>query len=335
MRVEWEGAGLSRSRVLVLVKTPFQVLAATELADEEGWVERATLILMPSSAPYVTLEQMALMTQHLPWRRVVRAPQLTSSVTRRARRLIRAAVEIVRHAGVELLVVGDMSTSFAPYLATLRPARIVLVDDGMKSLRADDVADEFSCSVHRSWLRRTVFARGDVFRDPTRHETYSVVSDATDGSTRTNRQHWLRDRLRGLLSEDETWIVGQPLVEIGVMTDPDYVSVLRAAVAHDDTMLHYFPHRLEDSRRIAERAAALGGEVARRAGPFEWEPVIRGNLPTRVIGVSSTALLSMRNALPSDVRVEVASLEGVPLLESRYAASVLAGQRFLKQRLAP
>ena len=121
----------------------------------------------------------------------------------------------------------------------------------------------------------------------------------------TNKKYWtifdtnnknnfdfinLRKKLNSynLFKSERSFFIGQPLSELGLISEEKYLSVLDAC--SKDNELVYFPHRRESREKLSK----LDVNVHFSEAPLELELLLMGELPISVIGFYSTALYTLK-----------------------------------------
>jgi hypothetical protein len=294
----------------VAVNSPFQALMATELAHREGWQDHAVLALVQAVGPVcpdpeVSLRQMAFVARRFPWRDVMEIP-FPTNVLARLRRSLKMASQIAQHRSVDALVIGTIHRRFESYLGLMPTRRLVVLDDGMAALRRVELINLIGDENHKLFFRRNKRRGRNLVELMHRAEYFSMVRTSPSHTIIENNLAWLKAQVRSLPMSNETWLVGQPLVEQGTIQESAYLEAFQArSRATFDVVVKYFPHHREDHGAAEIRAAELNAKVVARNAPLELEPLLAQSIPRRVVGIYSTALISLREVLPPSCRVEL------------------------------
>lgn len=230
-----------------------------------------------------------------------------------------------------LVLFGSLSADWQRHAAACSNTRLppTLVADGIGEVEAVG-----SLRSRRGQIRRDVSVakrlRASVlgeqaFRDG-RLVWFTAYADSPDysaaGIRRTaNDWHWLRSRFRDKPVSTESMIVGQPLVEIGMVSRRGYTQAV-AEVASRATAgsAIYIPHRREEISVVAEFAKEMGVSVALPDLPLELWLAAQPHVPAEVFGFSSSALIHVETLLSPRVRVARFVLEGQEVLPKYLAA---------------
>lgn len=325
---------------LFLVDSPFQVLVATEYAVAEDLLANAELILFPTvKGPLrfdanVPLAQMKHVASLAPWGSVTSMPTELGTVGRRMRRKLTVARQLFHHRSVDRLVVGDIQKSYDLYLAALRPRRVVLLDDGLRTLQFEQNARKFNAL--DPWpLRRRMLGGGFDFLDPnSAFEIFTFTKVPGELRATANTFAWTSALITHQDIVDEAWIVGQPVVEYGLMSEDRYVAALCGQCRTSDRLERkYFVHHRETYEAAASRAEALGATVQDRRYPVELEAVVGQRAPRLVVGLTSTALVTMRFLLPEECDVRAANLPEEDLVDVPIKGPFVLAQAYVGQEL--
>lgn len=317
MITSWYRGGRAKQPrgALVVVNSPFQALVATELATRQQWEERASLVLLQPLGIVCDdwaagLQQMRFVAQQFRWRDIVEvhAPQ---NVYRRRARSLQIGSQVLRSSTSNTLVIGTIHRRYEPFLSWTTAKRVVVLDDGMAALRYDEFTATYGrARQHRSRFQRLLRDRFD-FADPRcAVEFFSAIRTVSGSDIVVNDLRWIATKIEDLPIAGETWLVGQPLVEQETMTDAQYLAAFGISLGSGRSAsgVVYFPHPREDPEAATSRAAALGATIATRRAPLELEPLLRRGLPAAVVGIYSTALLSLRRVLPAACEVRMTPL---------------------------
>lgn len=195
------------------------------------------------------------------------------------------------------LFAGTLSSSWVRRIAGLLGVRkVVRLDDGSASipfvrkfrLKSDDAP--------RNDYLFTVFHRDDDEADIIRNDFNTLKRSAVSGST---------------IDDALVWLVGGAYAEARFLTLERELEIFRKLVAKSrSARIIYFPHRADRASKL-DLIAAMGVNIAPEGNTFERRLLDEKQLPSRICGIASTALI-MARILKPNITVCAVSLDPAP-----------------------
>jgi hypothetical protein len=107
-------------------------------------------------------------------------------------------------------------------------------------------------------------------------------------------------------TNDEIYIIGQPLVELNVISKNQYcIFIENILKINSGSKIKYFPHRLENTNYLKDIFKTYDVETFIMKSFFEIFLIKNKYLPKRIIGFYSTALISVAYSLPKSSKLEI------------------------------
>ncbi|GIH28002.1 hypothetical protein Aph01nite_63120 [Acrocarpospora phusangensis] len=229
-------------------------------------------------------------------------------------------------------------------LLTSPPRRVVLVDDGLATIRLLELLVArrplLRARAEPGLARRVLGAAAGLRLRGGRLTVFTAlpVPDALAEAVRERGAElvrhdfgWLRSQPGDVPPDERTVVLGTSLVRNGLIHRDAYVKWLAAI----DEPVAYYPHRREDPRDL-ERVRGIAGVTVYETG-VPAEMTLRGLRPgQRVLSLPSTAVTSLRILL----RARGVSIETVEVPDDWWTASAGPSLRshlqlFAHERVAP
>lgn len=276
---------LVKSKDLVLVETPFQLLCAYEYVRKNS-VNYALYIR--TSGVGINDQQMVAMVRELG---LVVSKELR---VRPGNKIdVLSALLIFLLSGFRFydkVIVGSFFSGFQKLISGLvQKKEIVLLDDGVATLLADKIiADQgVSCSAFSIFeLNKKNYVNFELNR-------FELISN--DYSCELNDDYC-------------SFFIGQKLVDIGAMDMAAYIRVLEFAVRESSgSVMHYIPHRAE-SRECLESVSKIAGvHMLKSDVAIEYFMLRNKWYPDKIYSVNSTALFTLASIFPKASTVAICS----------------------------
>jgi len=209
---------------------------------------------------------------------------------------------VARHGPFGRVVLGDLGHGMRLAAAATAPAEVVVVDDGLGGVV---VAEH----------RRKGVEGGAAFLEPPRvtfFSAFDVIGRPGDPVVFNDYRHF---RARIGRPVDESWVIGQPLVEGGMVTSETYTSMLGRML--DDGLpgsVVYIAHPNENETTARRSASTIGAAYRRLDRAVEFEALARR--PHHVVGACSSALPQIAQLLSTSVRVRSYAVDPAAVLRN-------------------
>lgn len=193
---------------------------------------------------------------------------------------------VARHGPFEAIYIADLTTAMRVAALLASPARVIVVDDGLAAPAR---------AAERQILPKDLL--GKVF-DPdtvTFFSAFGVTGRPRDDAV-DNDYRCLRAELQRYPSSKEGWIIGQPLIDNGMMSQADYAAAIKAIAATIENPV-YVRHPNETDAAASGGAGDLPMKGFRL--PLEIE-VLQGHpRPAVLTGFYSSALPQLAFVVPA------------------------------------
>jgi len=320
------------------IASPFQLWNAIEARSVFN-CEIDETVLVTAMTPGATQNnrQIETLADEVRWgeRESYMVPRLEQGVVsylKGVRALHRSVRRIISDGGqVKRCFVGNYGADYMLHGANaVAPEQVVLLDDGMSTLQIADARKQRS----RGGIRPLKTAAKEwLFRlelDQAESVTYFTVFEfPVPGSDELVRNRL--ERLRRIWGDGQAStcvgaFIGQPLIDIGVVSEPVYRRGLRRfGGMFDCEDILYFAHRRESAASLSH-VKELGWRVVRPALPVELHIARCGIRPQIIGGFCSSALWNFTTLVQQEVRIMALEIDDAELLQRRATIGRIYGQ---------
>lgn len=294
-----------------LASSPLQVLNAIEAYTHYDVPVSSRLLVVGSSSQYLGnhVDQVEAAIAFGSWGQIMRVPAARKLVW--TRRYITTIDRLKRvHSDIDSVYVGNYRSAVMNHaVSALRPNNTVLLDDGIMTI---GVSKERSVGSYLmpapGFLPRTTLLALGVRLSPIRalemFTAYDVHGGPNDSVVHCNFTY-LKSKLSSRRSNEGVILVGSPVVEDGVMTFNAYIRALRSIVSnYTNSPVTYFAHRRENSKGLEAISRAIDVVVERPQSCLELSLLEFDELPAKIVGLFSSALVTSSSLLANYVGVE-------------------------------
>ncbi|USV58831.1 hypothetical protein [Aeromonas encheleia] len=176
------------------------------------------------------------------------------------------------------IVVGNYDSKFIKFLLGRQQSKVLLVDDGAKSLSQQSRFSDKNNIDFFSMYELVAWDNQQVYRNK-----YQGLHSILDGSN--NKKN-----------ESQVLFLGAKLSEINFLTEDKYLNYIRQIQSHyalEGLILVYVPHRGESLEKLNAIRSSLGIEIQILDYPIELIGVYQENIPYKAASFYSTALFSL------------------------------------------
>lgn len=303
-----------------VVSTPMQYLNAREAAHSFGVENALLLILLENYEPF---HFEPLCCQHT-WSHVQyidcrpfspKDNRLFERPLHLARELssLRELNSIARACGpVQQLFLGNIGAPYQIHIAHFLPhERLIYVGDGMATIqlhqsRRDPTLVKQQALRHR--LRKRLLGMRTGHLSQVDFFTPYKLDEGTDRII-INDYSVLREKVQNGAITDSIWLLGQPFIELQLLSFQTYLDVLKSTHhyyrhKYPDLNIYYLPHPREElinTNRLANQSELT---LLESQGPVEWTLAKGDTRPHRIASFYSSAIENCRllfgNLLPVD-----------------------------------
>lgn len=255
----------------------------------------------------------------VPWAR-----QWTLDIRTRARSLarirhwrrFRAAVDeiAIEIGAVKRLFVGHLGLPICHIANVVRPEQVVVLDAGVVTPKVARLRGSppkygrLEVAIRHALLGLRTSPPPEV----TFFTAYDLCVERPDRVVQHGFEQ-LRAQRACDTNSNETWFIGQNVVEGGVMTAARYEAFVRHVASRVSSRVRYVPHPREEPARLAALASSIDIDVTRFDHPIELELLARP-WPAAIVGVCSSALHSAATICGGAVPVRALRVRGEDLL---------------------
>lgn len=285
------------SKSLFIVRSPLQFLNAIE-ARERFKCDETVLVLMFNKNPKNN-EQMRSLLITDDWCKTIEYDQQKFS---RLQRFSAQAnlVKSLKSNAYDYIFSGDFGTINQIILANVEADKIYLVDDGIATIAIHKKVSNKNYFRQQNLSRRMKFYRYCLFglayriKQPINFYTiYDIKSTDTLEVIHHEFDHLKASMLQQCELEDVTYLLGQNMIETGLMSAEIYLSYVKKIIAHYPGKIIYIPHRTEVGIDTLEKLENDFFIVRKSVGAIELVLLDSGIYPAHIISFFSSALFNL------------------------------------------
>ncbi|OFX37855.1 MAG: hypothetical protein A2X08_06070 [Bacteroidetes bacterium GWA2_32_17] len=209
------------------------------------------------------------------------------------------------------LIIGNYTGLLTNYvLQNFKTKEVIVVDDGLGTLKiAKYRKREIQTNINHFWfhdknkpiIRKLFGIRNIVHPNITFFSIYNIKVPVND-TLLLNKFDFLKSDQKFEIS-DNVYIIGQPVVEVGIIDINSYLNYLRKITDnYNSNTVFYIPHRRENENNL-NRINKLC-TIKQFNVPVELALTNEKMLPKRIIGFTSSALLNLKKIFNHLVIVE-------------------------------
>ena len=113
-----------------------------------------------------------------------------------------------------------------------------------------------------------------------------------------NNFSYVKSLIKSFNDDDNTYLVGQPFIELNMITDKDYEFILTKIKSQHNKIV-YIPSRKESDFNLEKIHKKFGFEILKTISNIELHFIENGLIPKKIIGFNSSALITLNNIFNS------------------------------------
>ncbi len=272
--------------IVAIVESPLQLLNAFEAATY--FKSQKTLYIARLSGEQKNDEQMHHVANTLQLNHVMKifVPIKKLSFTLLLKVITLKVLLFFNYFFVSKIIVGNFESKFIKFLLGSRKAKVILVDDGAKTLsQQSSFSDENSFDFF-SMYELAAWSNQKIYRNK-----YQGLHSILDVNYNKKNQ-------------SQILFLGAKLSEINFLSEDKYLGYLKKIQVYYalvGLMLIYVPHRGESLDKLNSIRTSLGIEIQNLDYPIELIGLYQDEIPCRVASFYSTALFSLNVIYDMDV----------------------------------
>lgn len=277
------------TRCVVGVQNGLQILQARQLLGDDDF-SRSHLTLLPTTSNPLHVDELMRLARRFGHPGPDWMPARPRGLAERLRAM-RVLRRLRSESRADIVVVGGFDRVHAPF-HRLDAVSVHVVSDGLKEVAPPGGT---AANVSRgSLVGRFLWHRLLRWSNLSPEERSAAQRRATMHSLLGATESSLLDTLDVLDQPlvDQSWIIGQPLVEGGYCTADRYTSLVGSLVSQAAHDVLYRPHPREDPQVVRALCDRLGIVHRRSVVPLELE-CASDVCPREILGFFSTALLTV------------------------------------------
>ena len=226
---------------------------------------------------------------------------------------------------------SDLSTHMRHFANTVRFRRLYIIDDGTDTILINDQRKkEKSCQYIKTPQSMGLFKRikkklRERFVDwntkGVEHLTYFTcyeIDVMEEDTIEINSYEHIKSLARNAPVDRSVMFLGQPLVDDGYLTEPNYMEYLDKVDKYFKTEeLVYVPHPRETEKYIDIIKSRFNFQVKRFDAPIEYEIATRGTMPKCVSSFFCSALENCATMFGKIIDIKSFHVDAEELLKNR------------------
>jgi len=205
---------------------------------------------------------------------------------------------------VQTLMLGDYANGYFRHVANRTECkRIIALDDGFGTLKTFN--SEEWCFKDKKEDCKKIISFGYYNSTKSNVELFTVFDSIVKyENTIKNNFSFLREAMIEVKKTNDSYIIGTPLVESGIIENDTYLEYLRGITEKiGNRNIIYIPHRRETDWRLREIADRFGFAVKRLAMPVELYFCMNKIIPKYIISFYSTSLYNLSKLFGSNTNI--------------------------------
>jgi len=221
---------------------------------------------------------------------------------------------------VDRLILGQFFSDPLIYFSNkVNYRELIILDDGLANVHVKDAVENRTSVIKQNNLKKLIKAILGINTNFPHEVTLFTLFDITSSKrVKVIKNSLAQTKLNiGLKSlSDEVLIIGQPFIETGEVEKQSYLKLLQD-IANENSSCEkiiYLSHRRERDNTLDEVRKIPKLEVVQSAYNFELYLSLRSLLPQKIVGFSSTALITSKLLTGNNKEIEITSYKLPPNL---------------------
>ena len=277
---------------LFIVRSPLQIINALE-AIEYFNLEKNVLVIIYNNTDN-TNTQMDNLIALYKWQEVI----YVNEKKKRSKYLEYIAfVYKLKKQSYNYLFFSNLGSIHKLLLANLQREHTYYIDDGVETLtRYKNVFVPNKLNEFKLRQLRFIFAGLKIFiKDDINFFTYFDLQDFRNSKIiRNDLKHFKQKYLGDMQKDDVTYILGQPLVKVGLLKERDYFAYLDMIVKNTTKKVVYIPHRNENISQKLQSYQSEMFEIRDINMPIELYFLEYKMYPKHIVSFMTTAFFTLQ-----------------------------------------
>jgi len=201
------------------------------------------------------------------------------------------------------LIIGNFFSD--PHLFLYHTSRIknlVVLDDGINSSLIDKYYKTEKKIIKSNFIKIFLF---NFFKIKTSYPLKFTMFTLFDIHFKSNNIKLIKNNfsyvkslIKSFNDDDDIYLVGQPFVELNMITNKDYEFIL-SKIKSKYNKIVYIPSRKESDLNLEKIHKKFGFEILKTMTNIELYFIDNGLIPKKIIGFNSSALITLNNIFNS------------------------------------
>ena len=216
---------------------------------------------------------------------------------------------------VDKLIIGHFfNDPLLYFINKLDYNELIVLDDGLANIHVKKAIEEKIPILKPNKLKRflkSIFQLDTTFPDESTIFTLFNIAESQKIKVIKNELVRTKCLIGSKPIEESVLIIGQPFVELGEISHTDYLSIIKKIVQIGDSTqkLRYLAHRRENDNKLSDIAKIDQIFVERSEYNLELHYSLLDAIPCRIIGFTSTALITSKLITEKVVGTNIESIE--------------------------
>lgn len=247
-------------------------------------------------------------------------------------------IQSVKELKINTIILGDFANGYFRNIANkFDDKRIILLDDGFGTLQIFNI-DSWGLHDRKETFKR-VLSFGSYNSKKKYVELFTVFEGIVNYKyTINNSFFFLRESMTNINKSDDSYIIGMPVVEDGILDKTIYMCYLEKIIESlENEKIIYIPHRREDDLKLNEISEKYGCKIVKLGMPIELFFCINKTIPKNIISFFSTSLYNLNKLLGTTTNITSIKINPSHILKRNTSIenvySVLTSQVKIKEIL--
>jgi hypothetical protein len=196
----------------------------------------------------------------------------------------------------------------------LKTENLTVLDDGMSTTLIKDYYNK-DLRIIKSGLLKQFFMRYYFkvrLSYPKEFELFTFMKNSINSKLINvifNNFTYTRSMIKNFKTDDKVYFVGQPFVELNIMSKDSYIEYLSKIKSIYQRII-YIPSRKENDKNLEYIQKKLSFKIQRTTSNIEIYFIVNRSVPKQILGFTSSALITLKNIFHSpDINVDILSFK--------------------------
>ncbi|CAA6819447.1 MAG: Unknown protein [uncultured Sulfurovum sp.] len=278
-----------------IVSSPLQVMNAIEAVEHFKTQNNILLVLHTGDKKH--LNQMKKMFNFSDWddiEYILLPLKIVDKIV--FAKTINDALAFMKKKKIEKLFVGEFRSDHVNHIVnSLETQAVYLLDDGLAQLNYNEEVSQESVQVK---VRRAIY-RLLFYKLKTIKYTFFTIFQIKNEKIIPNKYNFFRKQISNKKIENVTFFIGQPLVELGIMSQENYKNeLIKIMNFYKEKEFIYISHRREKIANVQELSLALNFTYKVFDTLIELEMINATIVPSSFATFYSTAIVTLPRFIP-------------------------------------